>query len=114
MTKSILDSWLFEYKKNYTLLVFEMLAIMRPKDRLILQTQHRISPGKTSEYLVTPANKIVREVSQFLHIPLLDVHGILSKYYSQNYLDDDIHQNNRMSRVIAYGIFSRNYSDVQC
>lgn len=108
-----LDFWLLQYKYNYTALVGEIMVRLRPgKDKLVLQTQHSVKPDHVTADTIIPMNQIVKSIAGFYNLPIFDEYEILKNYtrnFTSSYLQDDIHQNNRYSLLIAQHIISKNW-----
>jgi len=111
-TQSSAD-FLYEYRLNYTSLVARIIPMLRQKDTLILQTQHKVvydksHIGETEAKLVPLANQEIRKIASFFELPLFDEENLLgfnaSKYLSPH---DGFHQLQAASDIISLSLSNR-------
>jgi hypothetical protein len=105
--------FLQQYRRNYTSVVVQIKNTLRPKDHLILQTQHQINDSVIIADLIPKMNNKVRNIACLLKLPVYDVESILSSDTKRSYLTDLVHQDWKTSRALVRGIIEKKWSYVK-
>ena len=78
-----LDDFLRHFQNEYASMILELLAMLRPNDKLVIQTMHNVLD-------VPVYNDAPKKVARFLGIPLFDEASLLGTNM-QEYLQDRTH-----------------------
>lgn len=108
--------YLDEYTYDYTSLVMKILAVLRPNDALVLQTQHKTKPWHPTIPSTALMNIRVKKIAQLFRLPVFDEYELLGEN-EDVYLTDKHHQNSDFSKLIARNILNHNWTvphDCEC
>jgi hypothetical protein len=103
------DIWLQEFHRNYTSAVILILESLRPQDKLVIQTQHKVKESEDFAATVPVLNNIIKKVAQFFNLPLFDMEKLAGNN-TVMYLADGVHQDRKMSITMAQLLVNRNWT----
>lgn len=103
---STTDQFLQNYHRDYTRVIVEILDLLRPRDKLIIQTQHE-APKIAA--LIKETNRRATAIAQLFDLPIYDTAAIASTEKKQ-FLSDGPHQMPFMSVRYAQALVKRIWS----
>ena len=101
------NKFLTEFQNKYTSLMLSILDILRANDVIVIETMHGV-PLLYPDF-IPELNDRARRVARYLRIPVLDIYKFLGSN-SQEYLFDEMHQNNISSLLITKNILAKNWT----
>jgi len=107
-----INTWLQQYRKNYSSVVLNIFERMRPIDTLILQTTHYI---KSYDQLREPSillNEQILKISAFFQLSVFDTRVFIEDNDLHLELNDNRHQKQEISMLYAKQIGLKNWTNL--